>query len=86
MTDEYALAVEFTDQSLNFAYGFEAGQIFESLKRGKTYDQHAVREENVELLHSICRYLKRRAVFDPSNVEGWIYFSDRPFLELVVDH
>jgi hypothetical protein len=35
MTDEYALAVEFTDQSLNFAYGFEAGQIFESLKRGK---------------------------------------------------
>jgi hypothetical protein len=68
----YELVVAFTDQSPNYAHGFEAGKIYERLSRinvgeGSAAAFHTIiHPENAEVLRRIAEAKGWKAVIGPS--------------------
>lgn len=67
----YELVIEFPDQSASFVHGFEAGQIWEALKRRDPEIGRTINEESVDLIAQMAE----RQGYDLSVKElapGWV--------------
>ncbi len=71
------LIIKFTDQSSSFAYGVEFGRLLEKIERGDEVIKNngfPIREENVELLKTTCKYYDYISCFTATAYDGWVYF------------
>lgn len=81
--------IRFPDQSASFGHGFQAGQIWEKLKR---LDVGAVLEEmvfpqNRDLLSDLATHEKCGVEFAPTEIEEWvsaIFTKRQPFVPRIV--
>lgn len=70
----YELVVAFPDDSPSFCYGFEAGGLWERMKRGDVAEiEVTTRNENHEVIARMGVALGWTVAVKPSEVDGWDY-------------
>lgn len=55
MNKGYGLLMPFKDESHQFTYGFECGQMWEQLKMNKKFDHYLFHIKNKEQVEMMCR-------------------------------
>jgi hypothetical protein len=70
---EYGLIVSFEDQSASYVHGYEAGMLHARMNSGQEAEiESVVHTENQETLRRMAVAYGWEAVFEPTEVEGWI--------------
>ena len=84
----YGLLIKFTDPSVSFTAGYEAGMLHKDLEDRIPQDRRTVHTVNKETILNMCRHFKRAAVFEEVECEGisypdYLLFSDKPLMSVV---
>lgn len=53
--EDYTLLMPFKDETPNFVHGFEAGQIWEKMKRNEKFDSYLFHTENKKQIEMMCK-------------------------------
>lgn len=72
MEDNYVMVLEHVNQSDDFAFGFEAGIIWQKMKAGESFKDYPINEANFEQVMRMCDamgYDKHDAF---QNVDGYV--------------
>jgi hypothetical protein len=68
---EYGLIVSFEDQSGSYVHGFEAGQIWESMKRVDPFIEKMVHTENKETIRRMAHAEGYEMIWEPTEIAEW---------------
>ena len=84
----YGLLIKFTDSTVSFTAGYEAGMLHKDLEDRVPQDRRTVHAVNKETILNMCRHFKRAAVFEEVECEGisypdYLLFSDKPMMSIV---
>lgn len=69
--NEYGLVVSFEDQSGSYVHGFEAGQIWESMKRVDPFIEKVVHTDNKETIRRMAHAEGYEMIWNETEYSEW---------------